>query len=362
MKAPSSQLVIERAHGGDASAGGCVDFSASLNPLGPPPQAIRAYHEAAAKVSKYPPPYPRELEARLAAWLGVSPETVIAGNGSTQLIYLVARALNPRSPFVVIPTFSEVANGLFAAGSRPSGILTRAEDNFRLSHSALNDALEAGADAVFIGRPNSPTGVLASLDDTAAIAQACARRDAWCVIDEAFIEFADDPRSAASLLGSNPRLVVLRSLTKIFTIPGLRLGYLLASADFVRELRDIIEPWSVNTVAEHVAFACLDGAEDFIARTRSNIRDERRWLEQNLGRLPNLRTFPSSANFLMFAIPGEPARGEFGHHLRQRGIAIRDLSALPGCGPGMYRIGVRLRPDNERLVAAAADYFGAERR
>jgi threonine-phosphate decarboxylase len=362
MKASSSLLAIDRVHGGNAPESGCVDFSASLNPLGAPPEAIRAYHEAASKISKYPLPYPRELEARIAAWLGVSPDTVIAANGSTQLIYLVARALNLRSPFVVIPTFSEIANALFAAGSNPLPIPTRAEDNFRLSRSALHEALEAGADAAFMGRPNSPTGVVTGLDDTAAIARECARRGAWCVIDEAFIEFADDPRSAAGLLDSNPRLIVFRSLTKIFAIPGLRLGYLLGSANFVRKLRDVIEPWSVNAIAEHVALACLDVAGDFIDLARRNVKLERRWLEHRLSRLPNLHMFPSSANFLMFEISGEQSRGEFGRHMTTRGLTIRDLSALPGCGRGMYRIGVRSRSDNERLAAAAVNYFGAERR
>jgi threonine-phosphate decarboxylase len=142
----------------------------------------------------------------------------------------------------------------------------------------------------------------------------------------------------------------------------LRLGYLLGSANFVRKLRDVIEPWSVNAIAEHVALACLDTAEDFIARARRSVQDERRWLEQNLGCLPDLHVFPSSANFLMFAISGEQSRGEFARYMTTRGLTIRDLSALPGCGPGMYRIGVRLRSDNERMVAAAANYLGAKRR
>src|SRR5215470_16226271 len=127
MKPASVPIAIDRAHGGSAPSG-CIDFSTSLNPLGPPAEAIQAYHEAVRSVSKYPPPYPHRLEARLAAWLSVDPETVIAGNGSTQLIYLTARMLRLHSPFVVIPSFSEIANALNAAGSSPFPILTRAED------------------------------------------------------------------------------------------------------------------------------------------------------------------------------------------------------------------------------------------
>ena len=136
MKAPAAPIATDRTHGGSAPEG-CIDFSTSLNPLGPPPEAIEAYHEAITIISRYPAAYPRRLEARIAAWLGVDPETVIAANGSTQLIYLVARMLRLRSPFVVIPTFSEIANALIGAGSSPLAIFTDAENNFQLERGAL---------------------------------------------------------------------------------------------------------------------------------------------------------------------------------------------------------------------------------
>ncbi|HEY2663984.1 MAG TPA: threonine-phosphate decarboxylase [Candidatus Binataceae bacterium] len=358
MKTPPGQIAIDRAHGGCASEG-CIDFSTSLNPLGPPAEAIQAYHEAAACISKYPPAYPRRLEARIAAWLGADPETVIAANGSTQLIYLAARVLGLKSPFVVIPTFSEIANALVAAGSHPSPISTKPEDDFRFEHGALRDALETGADGVFLGRPNSPTGTLIGLDETTAVVRECDRRGAWCVVDEAFIEFADNPRSACTLLGSFKRLIVLRSLTKVFAIPGLRLGYLLGSPDFVSKLCERIEPWSVNAIAEYVALACLDVADRFIPATRHTMAEERRRLERGLGSLRGLKVFPSSANFMMLAVRSEQSCGEFGRYTLNGGIAIRDLSGLPGCSPGLYRIGVRSRTDNQRLLAATGAYFGS---
>ncbi len=361
MKPASAPIAIDRAHGGSAPPG-CIDFSTSLNPLGPPAEAIQAYHEAVSSVSKYPPPYPYRLEARLAAWLGVDPAMVIAGNGSTQLIYLTARVLRLRSPFVVIPSFSEIANALIAAGSHPFPILVRAEDNFRFDHTVLQAALKTGADGIFLGRPASPSGTLIGLDETARIARECDRRNVWCVVDEAFIEFADDPRSVAAFIGSTRKLLVLRSLTKIFTIPGLRLGYLIGPVNFTGKLRQAIEPWSVNGIAEHVALACLNVAERFICLTRNYVMAERERLAGELGRLSGLRLFPSKANFLMFAVLNEHTCGEFGQYLTDQGIAIRDLSGLPGCGPGLYRIGMRSRQDNDRLLATAASYFGARSR
>jgi threonine-phosphate decarboxylase len=350
-------IEIDRTHGGSAPEN-CIDFSTSLNPLGPPAQAIQAYHEAIEYVSKYPPPYPRRLESRIAEWIGIDPRNLIVANGSTQLIYLVARVLRLNSPFIVIPVFSEISNGVIAAGSVPLPIFLRAEDSFRFEFRALREALENAADGVFLGRPNSPTGTLIGLEEMAAVARECNRRGVWCVVDEAFIEFADDPASAATLVGSIPKLLVLRSLTKIFSIPGLRLGYALGPTDFISKLRGAIEPWSVNAIAEHVAFACLDVAETVIAQTRRFVAQERARFEHELRDRVAPMVFPSRANFFMFRIR-EQNCSDFSRYMLSQGIAIRDLSALPGCGPGLYRVAVRSRSDNDRFLAAAESWPNA---
>ncbi len=348
-----SRLTIDRTHGGTGA--GLIDFSASLNPLGPPPEAIAAYHRAADRLALYPAPYPRALEARIASWIDVAPGAVLAGNGSTQLIYLIARELRLRCAAVVIPTFSEIGNSLIGAGSQPVAVPTRSERDFRLDPAAIDTVLEVGSDGIFLGRPNSPTGQLIAFEEIREIAARCARRDAWCVIDEAFIEFADDPRSAADLICSMPKVIVLRSLTKIFALAGLRIGYAVAHPQLIGRLRDSIEPWSVNTAAEAAASACLDVAQDWIARTRRLVISERCRIETALAASARIRPIPSSANFVMAQV-AEDAPGDFARHLQSRGLAARDLSALPGCGAGFYRFGVRMPADNDVLCRAIAEY------
>lgn len=349
------RLAIDRTHGGSAQ-GDVIDFSTSLNPLGPPAEAIEAYKLAAAGISLYPPPYPRNLESHIADWLGVDSESVLAGNGSTQLIYLLARVLKLRSPWVVIPTFSEIVNGLVAAGATALPIQTSPDKNFRLDPSAIHAALQNGADGIFLGRPNSPTGSLVSLEEAAEIVAQCHRREGWCVLDEAFIEFADDPRSVVDLIKPFSKLLVVRSLTKIFAIPGLRLGFLVGAAEHVAMLRAAIEPWSVNVAAEAVANACLNAPTSFIEGTRDLIARERGRIERGLTRLQKFRVFPSSANFIMIEVAGEDGAGDFARYLRSRSIVIRDLSALPGCGRGLYRLGIRASKDNDQFLAAVGDY------
>jgi threonine-phosphate decarboxylase len=284
--------------------------------------------------------------------LDLPPSSVIAGNGSTQLIYLLFRALRPRHPCIVIPTFSEIANAAAACGSPAVGLRLAEAAAFALTPGAITGALDDRADAIFMGRPNSPTGTLLAEDAARAIARQCAERNAWCVFDEAFIEFTNE-RSMARFAIDHDHVIVIRSMTKIFAMPGLRLGYAVGAQSAISRMRECLEPWSVSIPAERVAFACLEASPSYLADTLRTVAAERDFLESGLKAHPRLSVFPSTANFLMVAVAGERLPGEFGAWLKSDGIAIRDLVQLPGCRPGLYRIGIRQRPDNQRLIAAA---------
>jgi len=349
------EIPFDRSHGGAADLT-LLDFSASINPLGPPPEAIDAFHAAAASIERYPEPYASSVIAGLGKWLGVDRANILAGNGSTQLFFLLVRVLRPRRPFVAIPTFSEIANALLIAGVPARAIALHRERGFELEPDDVHGALADGADAVFIGRPNSPTGSMLGLDAAAEIARDCAARRCWCVFDEAFIDFAGNGHSAVALVGSNPWVIVMRSLTKIFAIPGLRFGYVVACKDLIARLAHDLEPWSVNCVAQRVASACLESADAFCARVGAMIEAEGAYLSSGLSSLRGFRVFDSAANFLMIEVRDEPVSSPLARHMLERGIAIRDLRELPGCEPGFYRIAVRLRSDNERLLDAAAIY------
>jgi threonine-phosphate decarboxylase len=344
-------IPIDRVHGGNHAAG-LIDFSISINPLGPPPGAFEEYHAAASRITSYPPPYPAELERRIAEAAGVMPRSVIAGAGSTQLIYLAHRALRLSHPSVVIPTFSEIANAAAACGSPATGVVLRDAADFILDPNAIVQALDRGADAIFIGRPNSPTGTLIGDSAAQAIAHQCAQRGAWCIFDEAFIDFTGET-SLAQFAAEHSRVIVIRSMTKIFAIPGLRLGFAVAAPETILRMRDALEPWSVSVPAERTGLACLNASSNYLTETLRTVAAERNSLERHLGAHPRLRVFPGTANFIMLAAANEREPGELRAFLASHGIAIRDLGRLPGSRAGLYRIGIRLRADNERLVEAA---------
>jgi threonine-phosphate decarboxylase len=346
-------------HGGVARAG-VIDFSASINPLGPPPTALEAYHEAAASIQAYPSAYPAELARRIAEWIGVAPEELIVGNGSTHLIHLLARVYPFFFPYVAIPTFSEIANAFWLNDRTPCAIALARENGFVPRVEQITHAMNHRAEAVFIGRPNSPTGSMTTPARAEEIVRECERFHAWCVFDEAFIDFAGRGASAVEIMRSWParrrqRLLIFGSLTKIFAIPGLRIGYLVAPSEITAGMRPHIEPWSINAVAERVALACLDGADEFVRITREFVARERDYLSVRLAALDRITVFPSAANFMMIEV-AENGAGNFGHFMLGRGIGVRDLRGLPGCAPGLYRIAVRKRDDNDRLLGAAREY------
>ena len=350
-------IPIDRTHGG-AAPDGTIDFSASINPLGPPPVAIAEYHRAVASLACYPAPYADVLSGRIADWIGIAADNILVGNGSTQLIYLLARVMRWRRPVVVTPTFSEISNALILVEAAPHAIELSRERDFNLRIDEVTRVLEAGADVILLGQPNSPTGAMVSFDQATAIAIECARFGAHCVFDEAFIDFAADPRSMIRMIPHAPNVIVLRSMTKIFAIPGLRLGFVVAAPPSIARLQAVLEPWSVNAVAERVGIACVCVADGYIATTRELIAHERGYLTDGLAQNPHLRVFPSAANFLMLAAR-EDGTDLFGAFLLRQAIAVRDLRSLPGCGAGLYRVGIRNHEDNARIVAAARDYNGA---
>jgi threonine-phosphate decarboxylase len=353
-------VAIDLTHGGVAPDG-IIDFSTSINPLGPPQAALDEFHAAAGAICSYPPAYPERLTARLAAWLGVRSEEVIVGNGSTQLIHLFARVYQLSFPYVAVPTFSEFANAIALNNCTPYALQLNRENAFTIRLADVEHAMSHRAQAVFIGRPNSPTGSMFPLHVAEEIARECERYHAFCVFDEAFIDFAGRAESSVTLMRTiaerrRKGLVIVGSLTKIFAIPGLRVGFLVGPPSIIEELRKYLEPWSVNIVAERVVRACLEHAGEFVQRTREWLVPERTYFRDQLSRLRGIQVFPSVANFLMLQVNERSEATTFAEFMLSQGIAVRDLRAMPGSSPGLYRVAVRLRNDNDHLLAAARAY------
>jgi histidinol-phosphate/aromatic aminotransferase/cobyric acid decarboxylase-like protein/adenosyl cobinamide kinase/adenosyl cobinamide phosphate guanylyltransferase len=331
-----------RLHGDQMVAGGQLDFAVNVVPGGPPEwlrdELAAALDHAAA--------YPDEGDAvaALAERHGRAPGEVLPTNGSAEAFWLLAAVLQPARAVVVHPTFTEPEAALRAAGRRVERAF-RDPGDFALDPAAV----PAGADLVILGNPNNPTGTL----DPAEVVAGLARPGRLLVVDEAFMELVPGEPDSLAARADLPGLVVVRSLTKAWSLAGVRAGYLLAPAEVVAAARAARQPWSVNgpACAALAAWArrtsASGGAEaTLIARRVAAARAE---LAASLACLPGVRVWPAAANFLLIQVPDGPAVHA---GLARRGIAVRPARTFPGLTADHIRLAVRDPSENRRLVEA----------
>lgn len=325
---------------------GFLDFSANINPLGPPGVVLAAASEALrGEVERYPDLHYSALRAALAGYLKVPLETVLPTNGGAEALFLAARvaAEGPvgRKAIILEPTFSEYATAARAAGFEVVRLVARRpETGFRLDLATLDDALALhDVGLVFLCNPNNPTGDAVSRDDVLRVAERVRKAGATLVVDEAFTDFA--PRLSVALK-VDEALFVARSFTKFFAMPGLRLGCLVTRDPGCA--RAFQPSWSVNAVAA-AAGAAAAKEEGFAAATLADVTSRRRNLFSALEALPGITPYPSQANFLLVHGPkGLPER------LARRGVLVRGCEPFRGLRRGFFRVAVRREADNERLV------------
>jgi len=347
------------AHGGNLTrlvqcagrpAAELLDFSANINPLGPPACVRDALAGAAAWLAHYPDPDSAELTAAIAEHLEIAPERIVPGNGSEQLIWWLPRLLGARRVVLPSPCYLDYGRSAEVWGVVVHRIVLERRRDFALEPEELVTALHAG-DLVWIGQPANPTGRLADPDRLrAAIA---ATPDLHWAIDEAFIDFIPDMPSAVHW--DLPNLAVLRSMTKFYAVPALRLGYAVLPAARAAALRRLLPDWSVSTFAQGVGRAVLrdPGLADYAARTRRLVGGEREWLTRHLRGL-GVHVIDGAANYLLLRLPAgmPPAAALARRLLTVDGIAVRVCTNYDGLDERDLRVAVRRRGDNERLVAA----------
>ena len=337
------------------SPGDLLDYSANINPLGPPPGLWPALEQARGLLEHYPDPECTALRQALAKHHGLEPEQVLAGNGSTELIYLTARALRPAKALVVAPAFSEYQHALASRGIAVEFTPTREAAGFTLDAPLDPD----GAGLVFLANPASPSGVGLDPERLLDLAQPVLKAGARLVVDEAFVDFCPE-RSMVPLLPQAPGLIILRSFTKFYAMPGLRLGYVLAAPGLVSALAACQEPWSVGALAQAAGPACLAEA-DYARRSRELVAAQREVLSAGLAALGGMKVFPSQANYLLIRLdrPGWDAP-RLRAALEPLGILVRDAGNFHGLDPRYVRLAVRGAEQNQRLLQALAHVLEAD--
>lgn len=311
-----------------------LDLSASINPLGPSPAVRPAIEEAMDRVALYPDPLPAQLSEALAEAWGVEPDQVLVGGGGTELVHFLARAGWNGPAALAVPVWTEFYRAF------PYALRVRADEPERWPQRGL----------LVLSQPGNPTGIPVPAE---VVKRAIASREGPVLIDESFIEFTRlEP--AVRWVQDHPNVLVLRSLSKFHALPGLRVGALVASQEWIRRFRRKRDPWRVSTLAEAAALAAVRDAAH-AERTRQVVEQERAWLLEALDSLAGLRVLPGEANFLL-AYTERPA-AEVCEWFLERKILLRNCARLPGVDGEAVRFAVRTRPENERFVAAAREFF-----
>lgn len=328
-----------------------IDFSSNINPLGPSKTAIEAILNNLWQIPYYPDPDYIELRKAISKHLGnVNVNNIVVGNGSTELIYLFAFTFIERgdSALIPIPTFSEYEKAVKRAGGR--AIYINLDKGFRVRPKNLIDKMGSSIKAIFLCNPNNPTGILTPIEDTLEIVEAALRKNILVFIDESFVEFAGQRHSLASRIDKYPNLFILKSLTKVFGLAGLRIGYGVAGEDIARLLSRANIPWNINCLAQVATIAAL-GDKEYLKRSRSLIKREREYMLTELNKIRGLDPYPSDANFILIDIRRTRlTASQLRRRLLKHGILIRDCSSFKGLDKYYIRISIKTREDNERLI------------
>ncbi|WP_435921986.1 pyridoxal phosphate-dependent aminotransferase [Paenibacillus sp. DYY-L-2] len=327
-----------------------TDFSANINPLGPPPGLLDRLRETLPGIVGYPDPGHRGLIARLSDKLSVDERCLVIGNGAAENMALALLALTPSKVGIIEPCFSEYKALSQQFGAKVVSVFGREERDFKAVPEDV-ERLIRDTDLVFIGQPNNPNGVQYGVDELRGFAEAGTRYDTYVIVDEAFIDFVPEARRQSLLgeLAQYPKLILIRSMTKFYAIPGLRLGFAIANPQTAAAMRGKQVTWSVNSLALAAGEFCLAAGEEFERETISLITRQREMLRRELERL-GCRTWPGEANFLLVRLPEGRTASKVQEALGRMGVLVRSCAMYPGLGERDIRIAVKDEAACAKLV------------
>lgn len=333
---------------------GIIKLASNENPLGPSPRALEAMRRMLSQLHLYPDGNAFYLKRKLAEHLKLSPENLVLGNGSNEIIEFVAHALIEPDTDVVVSQFCfavyPIVTHLFGGK-----LVTVPAREYGHDLEAMLAAVTPKTRIVFVANPNNPTGTLASAEQLARFVQQVPAH-VLLALDEAYIEFLDNPLDLLPLIRSNPppNLLLMRTFSKIYGLAGLRLGYGIGAPALVAALEKIRQPFNSNAVAQAAALAALDDHEH-VDRTRANNKAGLRELEGAFRKM-RLEYVPSAANFILVRVgAGQQVSGE----LQKLGVIVRPMGGYQL--PEWVRITVGTPGENARCLAALGEVLGRAR-
>lgn len=331
-----------------------LDFSANINPLGMPDSLKQAIVNNLHLAERYPDIDYQSLHAALSRHTNCPPEWILAGNGATELIFAIVHYLKPKKALLPVPGFAEYRRALQREGCEIISYPLFEEENFQPNERILS-ALTSDIDCLFLCTPNNPTGQYPAPELLAKIVAHCQAHDIALTVDESFIDFIPDHPGLTALVAQHPKLYLLRSLTKFFAIPGLRLGYLISADEkAIATMRDEREPWTINAFAALAGETVLDDRE-YIQQTHQWLLAEQRYLFEALSDFDSICVWRPAANYIFLHCLDESINLQ--DALIRQNILIRHCANYPGLSAHHYRVAIKSHDANLKLIAALKQVF-----
>ena len=321
-----------------------IDFSSNLNPFGPPPEVLELLKDREKILmgwTTHPPVFPEALRGALAVHLGVQVENVMPAPGSSWLIYKVFEILKPQKVLIPQPTFGEYERAAVAYGCSVREHPLPKENGFRLDVESICRNLK-GQEMLIVCNPNNPTGYYLPCDELEGLVQYCSNRGCWVLVDEAFLPFTEE-KGMVKKVEEHTNLIVIGSFTKIYTVPGIRLGYTVAPKDFIEVLIQRTPSWSLGGLTQEVGLACLRDRA-FVTSSRVKLERLKSELVKGLEGL-GLKVYPTSTHYFLVETPiplWEP--------LAEHGILTRHCGSFHGLGERFLRIATKREQQNSHLI------------
>ena len=339
-----------------------LEYSSNINPYGLPENLKKEIFEKLFVLERYPDPDYIELREKIAEKNNLNIENIIVGNGATEIIFLFMKILSPKKVLIVSPTFGEYERAIKASTLANDSLeinyfeLKEAE-NFVLNIKNLETELENNYDLLILCNPNNPTGQFLKLKKLEEILKICEQKNTKLFVDEAFVEFVEDweNESIINSKENKENLFVIRAFTKFFAIPGLRLGYgICFNNNLLKKMLEKKEPWSVNNIADLVGKTVLDD-ENYIQKTKEWIKDQKKYMYENLNKIEGLRAYKTEVNFILLKIEDNLLeKGLDVKNLRkkmlEKGILIRDASNFIYLNKHYFRLAIKDKLNNEKVI------------
>jgi threonine-phosphate decarboxylase len=339
-----------------------LDFSSNVNPLGISPKVLRVLRESLRLIRFLPDSDSASVKEAAAEYLGrsIKPSNIVVGNGSTELIHLFALTFVSRGEecLIPVPTFGEYEAAVRKVGGRPHFLRLKASDDFTLKTDGILENIKPEkTKAVFICNPNNPTGQTASRQDLIRLLDETSDAGVMVFLDESYVEFSGKS-SLASLVGKYPNLFVLRSLTKIFGLMGLRIGYGVASKEVIEFMSKARISWNVNVLAQIAAVSALKDRAH-LEKAKKIICKERNFLFRGLWKVKGFHVLPTKANFFLMDVKKSGFNApRLKEEMLKHKILIRDCSSIRGLNHHYIRISVKRHQENKKLLNALISVVG----